>query len=71
MYNAKLNKKSICELLCLKRLTIEAELADNANSRIRALELLGKTVKCLIVKKKKIFKCQEVQKTILEELKIN
>ena len=29
----------------LHRLTEEAEFADNANSRIRALELLGKTVK--------------------------
>ena len=28
----------------LNRLTIEAEFADNASSRIRALELLGKTV---------------------------
>ena len=28
----------------LNRLTIEAELADNASSRIRALELLGKTL---------------------------
>ena len=28
----------------LQRLTEEAEFADNANSRIRALELLGKTV---------------------------
>ena len=28
----------------MKRLTEEAEQADNASSRIRALELLGKTV---------------------------
>ena len=28
----------------LQRLTQEAEFAENANSRIRALELLGKTV---------------------------
>jgi hypothetical protein len=32
------------EQYVLKRLTEEAEQADNASSRIRALELLGKTV---------------------------
>ena len=53
----------------LTRLTEEAEYADNANSRIRALELLGKTVSMFDNKKEENIQIPRSSKTILEELK--
>ena len=55
----------------LKKLTEEAELGESANSRIRALELLGKTVSMFNdkseVKNSRLFRSSE---EIKEELKI-
>ena len=53
----------------LTKLTEEAEYADNANSRIRALELLGKTVSMFDNKKEENIQIPRSSKTILEELK--
>ena len=53
----------------LTRLTEEAEYAANASSRIKALELLGKTVSMFDNKKEEHIKIPRSSKTILEELK--
>ena len=53
----------------LNRLAEYAEYADNANSRIRALELLGKTVSMFDNKKEENIQIPRSSKTILEELK--
>ena len=54
----------------LNRLTIEAEFADNASSRIRALELLGKTVNMFTDKQELKKEMPKDSEEIKEELMI-
>ena len=54
----------------LQRLTEEAEFADNANSRIRALELLGKTVSLFNDKTETNIKMPRSSEEIKEDLKL-
>lgn len=54
----------------LNRLTIEAELADNASSRIRALELLGKTVNMFNDKQEPKKEMPKASEEVKEELMI-
>ena len=54
----------------LQRLTEEAEFADNANSRIRALELLGKTVSLFSDKTETNLKIPRSSEEIKEDLKL-
>ena len=54
----------------LQRLTEEAEFADNANSRIRALELLGKTVSLFNDKTETNIKMPRNSEEIKEDLKL-
>ena len=52
----------------LNRLTIEAEFADNASSRIRALELLGKTLNMFKDKQELKKKMPKTSEEVKEEL---
>ena len=54
----------------LNRLTQEAEFAENANSRIKALELLGKTVNMFNDKVELNKELPRSSKEVKEELKI-
>ena len=54
----------------LNRLTIEAEFADNASSRIRALELLGKTVNMFNDKQELKKEIPKASEEVKEELMI-
>lgn len=54
----------------LQRLTEEAEFADNANSRIKALELLGKTVSLFDDKTETNIKMPRSSEEIKEDLKL-
>ena len=54
----------------LNRLTIEAEFADNASSRIRALELLGKTVNMFNDKQEHKKEMPKASEEVKEELMI-
>ncbi len=54
----------------LNRLTIEAEFADNASSRIRALELLGKTVNMFKDKQEPKKEMPKASEEVKEELMI-
>ena len=54
----------------LNRLTIEAEFGNNANSRIRALELLGKTVNMFNDKQELKKEMPKASEEVKEELMI-
>ena len=54
----------------LNRLTLEAEFADNASSRIRALELLGKTVNMFNDKQEPKKEMPKASEEVKEELMI-